>query len=80
MFGMHPDEIEELEYQVHAHGDYMREAFGDSAYCGPDDDDEDEDETQMPGGIAPRHAASVIGQALYALANAWHFHNDPLPF
>lgn len=28
---MHPDEIEEMDYQANAHYDYMREAFGAEA-------------------------------------------------
>ncbi len=27
----HPDEIEEMEYQLHAQADYLSEAFGDEA-------------------------------------------------
>ncbi len=28
---IHPDELEEMEYQIHADADYLSEAFGDEA-------------------------------------------------
>lgn len=65
---MHPD-------------DYLREAFGDSADCGEDDEPWCD---QMPGGVYAWQAAQAIGRALHALASAYYWAgfraDDDVPF
>lgn len=63
-------ELEELEYELAARHDYLREAYG-----GEIDVCEDEPwDDQMPGGVYSWQGADAFGRALHLLASAWHWH------
>lgn len=74
---MHPDEIEEMDYQANARYDYLSEAYGDTGDCG-----EDEDPDFLVGGIPVWFAveAMVRGLNLFMDACERAFDPDYIPF